>query len=261
MYHHQQGGSSYEYPSYPGQSYAPPAAQPPVGRAIRPTPTTSQPPQTQPYASSAAYPSGAYNAQQWPAEPWTGQQYGQTFASPPMHADVSYAPRTDPPSQEARFSSSSLSQAQEPSSGYTTATPAPSTPRNKRKDKESPPAPSGLDFYKMQDSYRLILDSGTGLLQSRAFVQSRPLPAEPMEQMVQSANYGRQVLQSATAQSSPAPVPAPAPDKEAPASKRQRGDEQTPDGQTCLGCSATSTPEWRRGPLGEAFPCLCGRRG
>lgn len=27
------------------------------------------------------------------------------------------------------------------------------------------------------------------------------------------------------------------------------------DGQTCLGCGATSTPEWRRGPLGE-FPSL-----
>jgi hypothetical protein len=24
----------------------------------------------------------------------------------------------------------------------------------------------------------------------------------------------------------------------------------TQEGQTCLGCNATSTPEWRRGPLG-----------
>lgn len=183
MYHHQQGGSSYDYSSYPAQSFqhhGPPAAQPPVGRAIRPN--TSQPhassPQNQPgfqssssYASSAAYPSGAYNissthAQQWPAEPqWAAQQYGQTFASQPMHTDVSYsstAPRTDPPPQEARFSSSSLSQAQEPrrqDSGYTATTPAPShsssTPRIRRKDKESPlmasaqSPPSGLDFYKV----------------------------------------------------------------------------------------------------------------
>ncbi|KAE9390446.1 hypothetical protein BT96DRAFT_344030 [Gymnopus androsaceus JB14] len=27
-------------------------------------------------------------------------------------------------------------------------------------------------------------------------------------------------------------------------------------GQTCLGCGATSTPEWRRGPMGELFPYL-----
>lgn len=31
-----------------------------------------------------------------------------------------------------------------------------------------------------------------------------------------------------------------------------------PEGQTCLGCNATSTPEWRRGPLGLSshFPFL-----
>ena len=33
----------------------------------------------------------------------------------------------------------------------------------------------------------------------------------------------------------------------------QRGDEHAQEGQTCLGCNATSTPEWRRGPLGEAI--------
>jgi hypothetical protein len=32
----------------------------------------------------------------------------------------------------------------------------------------------------------------------------------------------------------------------------QKPDEtSTQEGQTCLGCSATSTPEWRRGPMGE----------
>ena len=60
------------------------------------------------------------------------------------------------------------------------------------------------------------------MIQSGAFIQSRPLPAEPMERMVQSANYGRQVLQSAIAQSNPDPIPAAVgADKEAPASKRQ----------------------------------------
>ncbi|KAL4066151.1 hypothetical protein J3A83DRAFT_4098818 [Scleroderma citrinum] len=297
MYHHQQGGSSYDYSSYSTQSFehqGPPPSQTPVGRAIRPN--TSQPhtssSQNQPgfqssssYASSTAYPSAAYNissthAQQWPAEPWAAQQYGQTFTSQPMHADVSYsstAPRTDPPtsasSQEARFSSSSLSQAQEPrrqDSGYTAAAPAPSqsssTLRNRRKDKESPPMapaqspPSGLDFHKMQESYRLILDSGSNLMQSGAFIQSQPLPAEPMERMVQSACYGRQMLQSAIVLSNPEFIPATGgADKEAPASKRQRGDEHAQEGQTCLGCNATSTPEWRRGPLGPRTLCnACG---
>jgi hypothetical protein len=31
--------------------------------------------------------------------------------------------------------------------------------------------------------------------------------------------------------------------------KRQKHDGD--DGQVCLGCGATSTPEWRRGPMGE----------
>lgn len=32
---------------------------------------------------------------------------------------------------------------------------------------------------------------------------------------------------------------------------RQDDSSQVPEGQTCLGCKATSTPEWRRGPMGE----------
>jgi len=33
------------------------------------------------------------------------------------------------------------------------------------------------------------------------------------------------------------------------------GASTSQEGQTCLGCHATSTPEWRRGPLGE-WGCL-----
>jgi hypothetical protein len=34
---------------------------------------------------------------------------------------------------------------------------------------------------------------------------------------------------------------------------------QVPEGQTCLGCKATSTPEWRRGPMGPRTLCnACG---
>ena len=39
--------------------------------------------------------------------------------------------------------------------------------------------------------------------------------------------------------------------------------EDTPvqEGQTCLGCNATSTPEWRRGPMGESLGLLHYRLG
>lgn len=41
--------------------------------------------------------------------------------------------------------------------------------------------------------------------------------------------------------------------------KRQKTDDGPQEGQTCLGCSATSTPEWRRGPLGPRTLCnACG---
>jgi len=34
---------------------------------------------------------------------------------------------------------------------------------------------------------------------------------------------------------------------------------QVPESQTCLGCKATSTPEWRRGPMGPRTLCnACG---
>lgn len=33
----------------------------------------------------------------------------------------------------------------------------------------------------------------------------------------------------------------------------QRPEQPAEGGQTCLGCSVTSTPEWRRGPLGTCF--------
>lgn len=31
----------------------------------------------------------------------------------------------------------------------------------------------------------------------------------------------------------------------------QKIDDTVQEGQTCLGCNATSTPEWRRGPMGK----------
>jgi len=41
--------------------------------------------------------------------------------------------------------------------------------------------------------------------------------------------------------------------------KRQKPDDGPSDGQTCLGCAATSTPEWRRGPMGPRTLCnACG---
>lgn len=74
----------------------------------------------------------------------------------------------------------------------------------------------------MQDSYRLIMDNANSMLAGGAFTASRLPPVESIERMLQSANYGVQVLQSAISQSNPdvRPVTGVA-DKDAPASKRQ----------------------------------------
>ncbi|EDR05583.1 uncharacterized protein LACBIDRAFT_302899 [Laccaria bicolor S238N-H82] len=42
-------------------------------------------------------------------------------------------------------------------------------------------------------------------------------------------------------------------------SSYQKVDDTVQEGQTCLGCNATSTPEWRRGPMGPRTLCnACG---
>jgi hypothetical protein len=66
------------------------------------------------------------------------------------------------------------------------------------------------------------MDSTNSLIASGAMSSSRPPPAETMERMLQSANYGMQVLQSAMAESNPDMRPATGMgDKDVPASKRQ----------------------------------------
>ncbi|KAF9219723.1 hypothetical protein BS17DRAFT_788675 [Gyrodon lividus] len=295
MYNHQQAGSSsYDYSSYsatPFQHQAPPAQA--SGRAVRSNTSQIQPPQHQAefqaspsYAPSAAYASAPYSissahTQQWQPESWASQQYAQSFTPQPMHTEMTYAPAApgaDPPPpispQDTRgFAPSNLAPSQEPrkqDSGYTQGLPVSShtssPPRNRRRDMDSPMmAPvtataSGLDFMKMQDSYRLVMDGTRSLIASGAMNSSRPPLAETMERMVQSANYGMQVLQSAIAQSNPDMRPTTGVgDKDVPASKRQKSDEHAQDSQTCLGCGATSTPEWRRGPLGPRTLCnACG---
>ncbi|KAF8552877.1 hypothetical protein OG21DRAFT_1510962 [Imleria badia] len=296
MYHHQQTGSSYDYSSYPNtpfESTAPPAQA--SGRAVRSNTSQTQSPQQQSsfqpspsYASSTTYPSASYNissahaAQQWQQESWASQQYTQPFTSQSMQAEMTYAstaPRPDAPppvsTPDTRgFPPSSLPPPHEPrrqDSGYSQSLPASShnasPPRTRRREKDSPaiaPAAaataSAPDFAKMQESYRLIMDNASNMMASGTFTASRSPPAENIDRMLQSANSGLQTLQSVIAQSNPDVRPTiGVGDKGAPASKRQKGDEHAQEGQTCRGCNATSTPEWRRGPLGPRTLCnACG---
>ncbi|KAH0836460.1 hypothetical protein J3R83DRAFT_8068 [Lanmaoa asiatica] len=285
-----QTGSSYDYSSYPTTPFehtAPPTQA--SGRAVRSNTSQTQSPQQQPgfqpsppYASSTTYPSASYgissaHAQQWQQDSWASQQYAQPFTSQSMQAEMTYtptAPRSDAPppvstpdTRASGFPPSSLPpphESRRQDSGYSQSLPTSShnssPPRTRRREKTHRrlPPPSPL----MQDSYRLIMDNANNMVASGTF-SSRSPPVESVERMLQSANYGVQALQSATAQSNPDVRPtAGVGDKDAPASKRQKGEEHAQEGQTCLGCNATSTPEWRRGPLGKhpghLIPgCMC----
>lgn len=276
MYHHQQTGSSYDYPSYPNTPFesTAPAAQP-SGRAVRSNTSQTQSPQQQSnfqpspsYAPSTAYPSASYgiqsaHAQQWQQDStWASQQYAQPFTSQSLQAEMTYsstAPRPDAPPPASTpdtrgFPPSSLPQPHEPrrqDSGYSQSLPTSShnssPPRTRRREKDSPaiapaatPA-SSPDFVKvithhtpqiclfltvhfpqMQDSYRLIMDNANNMVAGGTFATSRPPPVESIERMLQSANFGVQMLQSAMSQPGPDVRTATSGgDKDAPAPKRQ----------------------------------------
>ena len=188
------------------------------------------------------------------AQPFTSQsmQAEMTYTST--------APRPDAPppvsTPDARgFPPSNLPPPHEPrrqDSGYSQPLPASShnssPPRTRRREKDSPaiaPAAatgSGPDFAKVitkrpspalpfadvihfpqiQDSYRLIMDNANNMMSSGTLTTSRSPAVETIERMLQSANYGVQMLQSAIAQSNPDGRPTTTVgDKDAPASKRQ----------------------------------------
>ncbi|KAI9436766.1 hypothetical protein F5148DRAFT_930893 [Russula earlei] len=150
-------------------------------------------------------------------------------------------------------------------------------PQTKRKPREkemaAPRHPSPLasstpiDFGKLIESYRIIIDTTTAFSTDPASGQGRPPSLEALQRISQSAALGLRLLGSTLGPEPPGPIPpADAPganpgsvDDGDAAAKRQKADAPVPEGQTCLGCNATSTPEWRRGPLGPRTLCnACG---
>ncbi|KAH7924298.1 hypothetical protein BV22DRAFT_1129939 [Leucogyrophana mollusca] len=292
MYHNNPQGvpTSYDYQSYPPSSFEPAPLPPAPVRSVRANSSQShshhQPPNyaaQSTYSQPTAYAPAPYNTTQpppppqWPAESWQ-PHYTQPF--PPQSMEMAYnsgparaeaAPPLSPPEvrsfvpvpssqpQENRRQEERYAPVSEPSSSAIQQ-------KSKRRDKESPvvsasPIPnSGLDFMKMLDSYRLIIDATSNLTAPTMPALGRPTPPETIERMLQSANYGVQMLQSAVSPPNTDTRPATSgEEKDVLTSKRQKPEDQSTEGQTCLGCNATSTPEWRRGPLGPRTLCnACG---
>ncbi|KAI0917861.1 hypothetical protein AcV5_002692 [Taiwanofungus camphoratus] len=294
VYHSpQEVAPPYGYPAYAASPYEPAqfaqnVPRPPARPAASQSHTSHPPPQ--PYnAPPPAYPAQSpygpppYGVAPSPTAQWTGEgwaHYAHTF--PPPHPPGQEAPynsnnvRPDvPPGQgggEHRAYQSGPSRPDIHRTDERPSRPTEAPPQSKiRKDRgseppapASPSAPLGLDFIKLLESYRLVMDSTTTL--SHESQPSRiPFSPESMEHMIQAATYGVQALDSATKRAALDLQRGPndrSPDEsDANGSKTRQQSENPPatEGQTCLGCNATSTPEWRRGPMGPRTLCnACG---
>ncbi|TDL23758.1 hypothetical protein BD410DRAFT_838764 [Rickenella mellea] len=140
-------------------------------------------------------------------------------------------------------------------------------PQNSDRPPRAEVVPPSIDFSKLLDTYKHVVTGCATIMTDPAANQGRPPPIDNIDRMLQSATFGLQILEGNPPHPSPVErqpsidrTPEKTPEA-APAgsSKRQPKVESTPDGQTCLGCGATSTPEWRRGPLGPRTLCnACG---
>ncbi|KAH8104069.1 hypothetical protein BXZ70DRAFT_1005619 [Cristinia sonorae] len=262
------------------QSHSPhqPPAPPPAGYSQPPSGYPNPPP---------AYPAGQQfgvaqpppNQQQWPPPPpenWS--HYPQTFTqpNPPIQQEQQSfsnqgngrAEQPPAPPSEHRVPSGSTTKPKQDArrddrAHRTAGDPAPPPKGRKTREPEPPappplPAPLGLDFMKLLDSYRLIIDSANVMGND----SSQPRP-ETLERMLQAASYGAQALDAA-AKRVASDVPPETREQEADvadsaAKVPQKAESHPTEGQTCLGCNATSTPEWRRGPMGPRTLCnACG---
>ncbi|KAI0255736.1 hypothetical protein BJV78DRAFT_1172969 [Lactifluus subvellereus] len=309
MYQHQQGMTSYDYPSYPHNSYD--ASQfPQTHHPRQPRSSQSHPPPSDhvPYNPPQPHYHPPYGSAPYavphPAPPqWNGEwtQFSQPVAPP---ASVQETPVPPPPSRPEPAAAPAPATAPTPATApppappsqrvYATTSPQPQpantemrrtagTPKSadppsqaKRKPREKEAAaprhssplasaplastPLDIDFGKLIESYRIIIDTTTAL--SSDPVQGRPPSLEALQRISQSAALGLRLLGPTASNESPgavppteAPVATPGNTEEGDAAaKRQKAEAApVPEGQTCLGCNATSTPEWRRGPLGLSY--------
>ncbi|TCD71797.1 hypothetical protein EIP91_003140 [Steccherinum ochraceum] len=257
------------------QSHSPnqPAAPAPAGYNPPPSGYPNQQPYPPGQQFGVAQPSPSQQWQQPPSDSWSHYPQQFTQANPPVQETQTFnnagsaraeAPSTTP--GEHRVPSGSSKPKPEARRDERTHRPVDPAPQPKvRKAREPEPAPPppvpsplGLDFIKLMESYRLIIDSTNAM--GNDPTQARP---ETFERMVQAAQYGVQALDAAAkrvASDIPPETREREPESADGAAKVPQMPESHPaEGQTCLGCNATSTPEWRRGPMGPRTLCnACG---
>ncbi|KAI0085757.1 hypothetical protein BDY19DRAFT_390910 [Irpex rosettiformis] len=289
-------GASHPHPTQaqppPQQQQQPPPPPPPQQQY-----TSHPPPNTYPPPPPQAYPPPPYAVQhppqgqpQWTPEGWQQHYQQQSQSYPPpnppiQQQDSPYGSR--PESQQAQHpgetrapsagSSSKLDNRRADERAERPSDAAIQSKVRKGKEVEPPPvstplpqAPQlGLDYHKLIDSYRLIIDSSNAIGADTGAGRHGGY-SETLERMLQAAAYGAQALDSATKRSvcdmarSQPPPPLPTNGErsheegdggagKARQTNVNKNDVPMEGGQTCLGCGATSTPEWRRGPMGAFF--------
>ncbi|EIN09454.1 hypothetical protein PUNSTDRAFT_112925 [Punctularia strigosozonata HHB-11173 SS5] len=281
MYHPSSGMEQYDYQPYPQSSYdsaqfptnsarttrtngahphSPPPAQPPAqyGSPTAPYPT--------PYGP-APYPAPPPGPPSWTNQPaWAGYgpyAPGSVQAQSPYPSSLS---RPDNASSAAPHSRPQASPADPPRSAGIAAgsPPSPSQPMLRAQSPLQHPGSGSvppMDFTKLRDSCESILEYAKSFS-----MHTEPPPRETLERMVESASFGYRMLDLASLQAISPNVRA-SEERSGTGPPPDAGDKKTAklpeapaqDGQRCLGCQATSTPEWRRGPMGPRTLCnACG---
>ncbi|TBU47529.1 hypothetical protein BD309DRAFT_988001 [Dichomitus squalens] len=266
-------GAPPPYPPQPG--YPPPGYGPPpqhaqwsgewnqYGVPYQPPPQQGQPPYPPPTSARPDVSPGTSNDDRRYQQAPPRAEPRRTEERPPQRPEA--APPPSAPVRKTREEPPAPAPAPAPAPPPPVPIPASQGPPPPQAPQAPPPltaSPIGIDFVKLVESYRLILDTAS-TIQYEAPTRPSP-PPEALERMFQAAAYGAQVLDVASKRVAPEP-PRPPVDRPPEEAERDAGggrqSENPPatEGQTCLGCSATSTPEWRRGPMGPRTLCnACG---
>ncbi|PCH44445.1 hypothetical protein WOLCODRAFT_90848 [Wolfiporia cocos MD-104 SS10] len=248
------------HPPPPAPYSAPPSSYPP--------PPAQYPP--------PGYPVPAPAPGSWPADGWA--QYPPTYPPPPPphgqepHYAQNGARADGPPPEHRAYPPGPSRPDPHRADERPRADGAAAPPTRKTRDSEPPPPPPksprspvpALDYKKLAEQYGFLAETAASMTHN-------PLPSrtllspETLERLFQAATFGVQLLESASKRAVHADVKQQpserTPEEVEPAPAQQRQPENPPgaEGQTCLGCNATSTPEWRRGPMGPRTLCnACG---
>lgn len=290
MYPHRSGQGDQQPPPYGGQQAYGGAYNLPQHNAHQPLPPMRPASASGiPITSQSSQPAYGYSTSQ-PMYAYDGQQFAGSSPTYPAWQTHQYPAQLPPPSQQP-FSAPYTSGGSRPASlsMYAQGTrernvqpppppfqpPASTIPRTRAPSRlppssdQTPQRPS-VDMHKMTNSYRAVIDAVSHLDTTPGDGSRRQQSASLLQQAHRNAMDALHGLDPARAQSHVrqrrASIDSPTNDSRSRAlastdASRRMAPPANPPGniRKCLGCDATATPEWRRGPKGPGTLCnACG---